>query len=192
MSKIFVKPSVDVIRTELPLDYSGEYARPVILPDKTLLMSVLGNMPLNEKEDAWEKMQTRYNERVKSPDVKTEWMLWRRWDLSLRRKIEGEAEIRNNVTGDSRLDATRINDGKLRYLLKDWSFCDDNGNKVALKHDNDVLTPESFEMAKSIESNLLLAFFSLLDESLYMTSEESKNSEPGLPQVTAPQAATTT
>ena len=112
----------------------------------------------------------------KKPNIKEEFMVWKYWDYGLQCKINKEARVTNVATQQVEIDIEKLHEAKIRYLLKDWSFKDDTGNKVELKRGPEKLTDEAFKKVTKLEPMILLAFFEKLDRILYLGEDEEKKS----------------
>ena len=110
----------------------------------------------------------------KKSNIKEEFLIWKYWDYGLQCKINKEARVTNVATQQVEVDIEKLHEAKLRYLLKDWSFKDDTGNKVALKRSGNKLTDEAFKKVTRMEPMMLLAFFERLDRILYLGEDEEK------------------
>jgi len=178
MSKIFVTEQ-DTIKTELYVDYSGERPLAIIHPDRNLLIAsgAFEGKSEDEINKFFEEAEKAFQERIKQSAVKLEWMLWRYWDYRTRMKLEKLATVQNPVTRTSEMDPNLLNELKIKYLLLDWSFTDENGNKTLLKREGDQLTRESFELVMKMEPNLLLSFLAELNSRLYMLKTEIKKNQ---------------
>jgi len=178
MSKIFITEQ-DTIKTELYVDYSGERPLAVIRPDRNLLIAsgAFEGRSEDEINKFFEEAEKAFQERIQKPEVKLEWMLWRYWDYRTRMKLEKLAAVQNPVTRTSEIDPNLLNELKIKYLLLDWSFTDEDGNKTPLKREGDQLTKESFELVMKMEPNLLLSFLAELNSRLYMLRTEIKKNQ---------------
>ena len=144
----FIKDE-DIVKTTIYIDTSKK--RPVVILDP-------------KEEDK------------KNPNIKEEFMIWKYWDYGLQCKINKEARVTNVATQQIEIDIEKLHEAKIRYLLKDWSFKDDTGNKVELKRGSEKLTDDSFKKVTKLEPMILLAFFEKLDRALYLGEEEEKKS----------------
>ena len=112
----------------------------------------------------------------KRATLKEEFMIWKYWDYGLQCKINKEARVTNVATQQVEIDIEKLHEAKIRYLLKDWSFKDDTGNKVELKRGAEKLTDDAFKKVTKLEPMMLLAFFEKLDRALYLGEDEEKKS----------------
>jgi len=176
MGKLFVG-SDERIRTYVYIDFSGRFAKAIAKPDRDFLIvsGAVTNLNAKQREEFFQTLEKQYEESIKRETVKREWMEWKYWTYSLRRKIEREAQVMDPVTRDITYDPDKLNEGKIKYLLLDWSFVDEEGKKISLERKDDKLTDESLKKVLSLDPSVLLVFIAELNKLLYLSREEEKN-----------------
>lgn len=131
------------------------------------------NLSSLDKAKLIEELKKSYQEQIKSNSVKKEYMEWKYWSYRLRCKIEKEASTRL-PSGETIIDPDKLNELKIKYLLVDWSFTDESGNKIPLKRTGDALDPDSLEKVLSLDPNILMAFLAELNAHLYLLKNRGK------------------
>jgi len=175
MVKLFITPE-DKIRTEIYIDYSSDRPSPIIEPNEDLLLfsDAFRGMKEDEKKETFRLLREQFEEAIKKEGVKKEWMEWKYWDYKTRITLERLATTENPITKETEIDPDKLNELKIKYLLLDWSFTDENGNKITLKRDKEGLVDESVQLVMSMESSVLMAFLAELNRKLYLSKSEGK------------------
>jgi len=181
MGKIFIE-SNDKIKIEIYVDYSGRFARGIVVPEEaSILINPIFGKTVEERREVYAKTKKMFDEAVAKPTTKKEWTEWKYWDFSLRSKLEKMAEKEDPVTREITYDLNMLRDLKIKYLLLDWSFVDEEGKKIPLKRvidpqtKDEVLDEASFKRVMSMSPSVLIAFLGELNRNLYISSEEDKN-----------------
>ena len=110
-----------------------------------------------------------------SPNLKREWAEFYRWDFKDSNRITQESTEIDIVSGKTKFNWVKINELKLRYLLKDWSLVDEDGKKIEVKRNATEVEPSSFEKVLSVDFTVLNAFLNKANEVLEFGGEAAKN-----------------
>ncbi|MBP5459324.1 MAG: hypothetical protein J6Y62_04085 [Clostridia bacterium] len=105
--------------------------------------------------------------RYANPEYESHWAVFRMWTYPEMLSWRQQATEYDNMTGVSRLNTDKLNEIKLRRLLKRWSF-EEYDPRYKLLHVGGVLSDESYSllngMFPTIVDNLIFMMNQVLEE----------------------------
>ena len=107
------------------------------------------------------------NAKMAHPEYELHWVTFRMWTYREELDWKQRCTEYDNMTGISRLNTIKFNELKIRNLLKDWSF-GENEPKFKLFHVNGILSDESYNlfngMYPTIVDNIIFLMNQVLED----------------------------
>lgn len=104
---------------------------------------------------------------LKLPEVERHWVKFRMWKYEEELSWKNQCMEFEHQTRNFKLNSSRLNELKIRHLIKDWSFSEFDP-KFKLLHVNKILSDESYDVFKgffpTIVNNIIFMMNQVLEQ----------------------------
>lgn len=107
------------------------------------------------------------NAKVRNPEAEAHWVRFRMWRYAEEMEWKGQCQEFDGVSRMFKTNAIRLDELKIRHLIRDWSFAEYD-ERFKLLHVGGVLSDESFDMFKGF-------FPTIINHIIYMMNQVLEN-----------------
>lgn len=102
---------------------------------------------------------------LKLPDVERHWVTFRMWTYTNELAWKNQCMEYDHQTRNFKLNSSKLDELKVRHLIKDWSFSEVDP-KFKLLHVNKILSDESYDMFKGFFPTIINNVIFLMNQVL--------------------------